>query len=126
MPILVIADDDRKALCDLVEMLPDYHVVTAHNWSKVREYTETFEPDVVLMADTLQDPEDSFPTMVERLFRVFHARVIVLSDFLSPDAPAKWRERGAVDCVLHPTRSLMRLAHLKRRIQKHVVMSGAE
>lgn len=115
-PILVAADDDWEALGRMVELMADYEVISARTWPKLRSAVERFQPDLVLMADTLRYPRMTAQKMVARLFSELRARIVVLSEFVSPDHVARWRERGAVDCLLHPTKVRGRMVALLERM----------
>jgi hypothetical protein len=113
---LVAADDDWEALGRMVDLMGDYEVVSIHSWPKLEDAVAKFEPELVLMADTLHYPRVSAKRMVECLFRDYDSRIIVLSEFVSPEIAAKWRERGAVDCVLHPTKVRGRMMALLKGV----------
>jgi DNA-binding response OmpR family regulator len=124
-PILVAADDDWEALGRMVLMLQDCDTIPVSTWPKLKDAVERFQPDLVLLADTIRYPRSSAERIVERLYSEQKASVLLLSEFVTPEATATWRERGAADCMLHPTKHLMRMSRLKERIYELTVLAPA-
>jgi chemotaxis response regulator CheB len=126
LPILVAADDDWEALGRMLEFMADYEVISVKNWPKLKDAVERFEPDLVLLADTLRSPRMTAENMVARLFTEFRSRIVILSDSISHDQTAWWRERGAVDCLLHPTKVRGRMLTLLGKVRDLVILRKAE
>jgi AmiR/NasT family two-component response regulator len=122
-PFVVLADQDGEASGRLMEGLPDFEVLTVRGWPRLRDAVEHLAPDLVLLADTLSDPRMKVEKMVEELYRDHRMRVIVLMEFPAPDGEARWRERGAAGCILHPTKAAARLGALKRLVCEHIYLT---
>lgn len=117
LPTVLFVDEDETALHRiLLKIEPLYSVFSLRSTSQLFRYLQRIEPEVVILSDKLEvrksDLRSFLPTLRER----FNGIILVLTDDASDGGRALWKERGADDCFLHPTRERSRIDLLSRRI----------
>ena len=117
-PIVLIADPDFEALNRLGENLNDrFYILHAQDGFQILRFFERFSPDVVVVDETIKYGKRGLEELLPELAGRRRARVIILLENGSEQKPRRWWiERGAVDCLPHPTKNFVRLSRLDRRI----------
>jgi hypothetical protein len=117
LPTVLFVDEDETALHRiLVKIEPLYSVFSLRSTSQLFRYIQRIEPEVLVLSDKLEFRKRELRFFIPLLRQRFHGKIVVLTDNATDGARAFWKEVGADDCCLHPTRERSRIDSLSRRI----------
>lgn len=116
-PSVLFVDQDAEALEQiLVTIEPILYSFSLRSPASLPEYVKKCEPDVVVLSDRVRFRKKEAPAFLAALRETYRGPILVLTECASEQERAKWKERGATECVLHPTRVRHRLDQLTRKI----------
>jgi chemotaxis response regulator CheB len=116
-PVVLIGDDDWEALNKLTGLLGEqFYILMARNAGELTRFAQKFQPDVILVGESLPFGHNGAEKLLPHLIRRFTAEIIVLSENGTDDSRNRWKALGARDCLPHPTRYVRRARTLERRI----------
>ena len=125
MPSVLFVDQDPEALSWILQKVePFFTAYSLHSTGPLIRYLETIKPDVIVLSDRLEYRKRDVSALLTTLRESFQGRIILLTECAGQTKQALWKERGADDCVLHPTRVRDRLDHLSKRIVELAAQSG--
>ena len=116
-PTVLLVDQDGDSLDRiLVAIEPIFDAYSLRSPGSLLRYVQRLEPDLVVLSDRLSFRRKETPAFLAALRAEFRGPILILTDHVSEKDRALWKERGATDCVLHPTRVADRLVSLTRKI----------
>lgn len=116
-PSVLFVDQERDDLDRiLVEIEPIFYSLSLRSPAALCEYATKWHPNVIVLSDRIAFRKKKAPAFLAALREVYQGPILILTECLSEKETALWRERGATDCVLHPTRVRDRLEALTQRI----------
>ena len=116
-PIVLFADEDAQALDQiLLRIEPTFTTVSLRTVAPLMGYVRRLHPDVVVLSDRLRYRRQDSRRILSRLCEEYRGAIILLTDCLAESERLHWMERGAHDCLLHPTRTTERILRLADRI----------
>lgn len=117
LPTVLFVDEDESALHRiLLQIEPIYSVFSLRSPSQIFRYIDRVHPEVIVVSDRLEYRKRSLRELLPKLRERFRGKIIILTEQTSERDRALWKERGADECLLHPTREQSRLDELSRRI----------
>lgn len=120
-PVYIVADEDHDACDRMIGMCPaDYFYIPVRTGHDALRYYKDFQEGTgvagVLLADSVRCAGAGAEKALARLVEE-RARVVVLSELPNDATVARWKERGAVNCIAHPTRTSRRMSALRNALQ---------
>ena len=116
-PSVLFVEQDREDLDRiLLEIEPILYSISLRSPGAICEYAIKWRPDVIVLSDRVTFRKKRAPAFLAALREVYSGPILILTDCLSENEVALWKERGATDCILHPTRFRDRLDHMTQRI----------
>lgn len=120
-PVFLIADEDAEASERMTGLLPsNYFYIPVRTAEEALRYFGAFPMAGALLSDAMPFEGGGAGTVLDRLVES-GGRVVVLTEDSDPLAGVRWRERGAVACLPHPTKALRRLMLLREVVERLVV-----
>ena len=119
LPTVLFVDEDNDSLSRiLLDLEPIFPTLSLRFPGALLDYVERLRPEVVAVSDQIRYRKKDARAYVAALRERFKdkAKIIVLAESCSEPERAAWRERGADDLALHPTRVRPRMDILSQKI----------
>lgn len=119
LPTVLFVDEDESALHRiLLQIEPIYSVFSLRSPAQIFRYIERVRPEVIVLSDRLEYRKQDVRALLTQLRERFDGKIVILSERATEQDRILWKERGADECLLHPTREHSRLDDLSRRINE--------
>jgi len=116
-PVVFFVDQDAPALNYLLAQIePIFLSHSLRNVGQIRRYVDQMEPDILVLSDRLEYRKKDIRAILADLRAEYTLPILMLVDSVTEQDRARWREWGATDCILHPTRLTDRIDAVTRKI----------
>jgi len=116
-PTVLFVDQDEPALDGILTRIePIFYSMSLRSPEALPDYVKKWEPDVIVLSDRIDYRKKETSAFLAELRETYRGPILILTECASEQERARWRERGATDCLLHPTRVVDRLDDLARKI----------
>jgi len=117
IPKVLFVDEDPEAIHEiLLKIEPLLLAYSLRRADALDRYIEEVRPHIVVLSDRVKNRRRDARLILSKLREYFRGKVLILTECITQAEEARWKERGADACLLHPTRSRPRLRQLSSRL----------
>ena len=117
--IFVIVDDDAEATNRMIRLLTaEWYYIPVSQPRLAFRYAKQFATAGIFLADQLTISGGNSMQLLCQLVEEVRKPVVILAEPWSPNEIQRWKDRGAYDCIPHPTRTGIRIKSLKEKMRE--------